>query len=92
MIDGVQEELHHKSKTIDILRERFPDLVLPARDDLCYATKNRQDAVRRIAAGELEKVVLARDVVGNQPSRPGSGGHNHHQPRTGGTTHDEYSR
>ena len=36
-------------KTIDILRKRFPDLVVPTRDDLCYATKNRQDAVRRIA-------------------------------------------
>jgi 4-hydroxy-3-methylbut-2-enyl diphosphate reductase len=35
-------------KTIDILRKRFPDLVVPARDDLCYATKNRQDAVRHI--------------------------------------------
>jgi 4-hydroxy-3-methylbut-2-enyl diphosphate reductase len=37
------------AKTVDILRERFPALVLPSRDDLCYATKNRQDAVRRIA-------------------------------------------
>ena len=36
-------------KTVKILRSRFPDLVMPARDDLCYATKNRQDAVRRIA-------------------------------------------
>ena len=37
-------------QTIEILRRRFPDLVVPARDDLCYATKNRQEAVRRIAA------------------------------------------
>ena len=36
-------------RTIDILRERFPNLVTPSRDDLCYATKNRQDAVRKIA-------------------------------------------
>jgi len=35
-------------KTLVILRKRFPDLVVPARADLCYATKNRQDAVRRI--------------------------------------------
>jgi 4-hydroxy-3-methylbut-2-enyl diphosphate reductase len=35
-------------KTIEILRERFPNLITPARDDLCYATKNRQDAVKRI--------------------------------------------
>jgi len=31
------------------LRERRPDLVLPASEDICYATQNRQDAVRAIA-------------------------------------------
>lgn len=36
-------------RTIDILRARFPRLVVPPRDDLCYATKNRQDAVKAIA-------------------------------------------
>lgn len=36
-------------RTIALLRERFPKLVTPARDDLCYATKNRQEAVRSIA-------------------------------------------
>jgi 4-hydroxy-3-methylbut-2-enyl diphosphate reductase len=36
-------------KTIEILRQRFPSMVVPARDDLCYATKNRQEAVRKIA-------------------------------------------
>ena len=35
-------------KTVEILRSRFPDMVVPARDDLCYATKNRQEAVREI--------------------------------------------
>lgn len=37
------------NRTIDILRQRFPKLVQPSRDDLCYATKNRQDAVKAIA-------------------------------------------
>ncbi len=37
-------------KTVAILRGRFPKLVTPARDDLCYATKNRQDAVKRIGS------------------------------------------
>jgi 4-hydroxy-3-methylbut-2-enyl diphosphate reductase len=32
------------------LRERFPALVGPKSDDICYATSNRQDAVRAIAA------------------------------------------
>ena len=36
-------------KTIEILKERFPNLRQPSRDDLCYATKNRQDQVKRIA-------------------------------------------
>lgn len=36
-------------ETIAILRERFPALVVPRSEDLCYATKNRQDAVKAIA-------------------------------------------
>jgi len=40
-------------KTVEILRKRFPEMVVPARDDLCYATKNRQEAVRQIA-GEVK--------------------------------------
>ena len=36
-------------KTIDLLKERFPNLITPPSDDLCFATKNRQDAVRSIA-------------------------------------------
>ncbi|PYE56621.1 4-hydroxy-3-methylbut-2-enyl diphosphate reductase [Deinococcus yavapaiensis] len=36
-------------KTIAILKKRFPALVIPPSEDLCYATKNRQDAVKQIA-------------------------------------------
>ncbi|MEV4619906.1 4-hydroxy-3-methylbut-2-enyl diphosphate reductase [Asanoa sp. NPDC049573] len=35
----------------DVLRARFPDLRAPGSDDICYATTNRQRAVRDIAAG-----------------------------------------
>ncbi|WP_234554463.1 4-hydroxy-3-methylbut-2-enyl diphosphate reductase [Thermus caliditerrae] len=35
--------------TIEILKRRFPKLVVPSRKDLCYATQNRQEAVKRIA-------------------------------------------
>src|SRR5436309_10727378 len=35
---------------MDASRERFRDLWLPSRDDLCYATTNRQSAVKAIAA------------------------------------------
>jgi 4-hydroxy-3-methylbut-2-en-1-yl diphosphate reductase len=37
-------------RTVEVLRQRFPKLVVPPSDDLCYATKNRQDEVKRIAA------------------------------------------
>ncbi|MBX3144747.1 MAG: 4-hydroxy-3-methylbut-2-enyl diphosphate reductase [Trueperaceae bacterium] len=36
-------------KTVELLEQRFPNLVVPPSDDLCFATKNRQDAVRAIA-------------------------------------------
>jgi 4-hydroxy-3-methylbut-2-en-1-yl diphosphate reductase len=35
--------------TVAALRRRYPDLVGPHADDICYATQNRQDAVRAIA-------------------------------------------
>ncbi len=66
-------------RTVDILRERFPNLVTPARDDLCYATKNRQDAVRQLAprcdlflvvtsdysSNGMRLLELAEDLSGN---------------------------
>ena len=36
-------------RTVAILKARFPRLIVPPSEDLCYATKNRQDEVRRIA-------------------------------------------
>lgn len=35
---------------VAILRERFPQIEGPKREDICYATTNRQDAVKKIAA------------------------------------------
>ncbi|HKJ07802.1 MAG TPA: 4-hydroxy-3-methylbut-2-enyl diphosphate reductase [Gammaproteobacteria bacterium] len=37
------------AKVIDALRERFPTILGPRKDDICYATQNRQDAVRKLA-------------------------------------------
>jgi len=34
---------------VEALRARFPDIVGPKRDDICYATQNRQDAVKFMA-------------------------------------------
>ena len=36
-------------RTIDALKKRFPSIVGPKRDDICYATQNRQDAVKTLA-------------------------------------------
>jgi 4-hydroxy-3-methylbut-2-enyl diphosphate reductase len=38
-------------ETIEALRARFPKIVGPAKDDICYATQNRQAAVKTVAAG-----------------------------------------
>ncbi len=35
---------------IEVLRRRFPAISGPRKDDICYATQNRQDAVRQLAA------------------------------------------
>jgi 4-hydroxy-3-methylbut-2-enyl diphosphate reductase len=45
---------------IDALRQRFPSIVGPKKDDICYATQNRQDAVKSLA--QDSQVVL---VVGS---------------------------
>ncbi|AZN38111.1 4-hydroxy-3-methylbut-2-enyl diphosphate reductase [Iodobacter ciconiae] len=42
---------------IDALRARFPDIVGPKKDDICYATQNRQDAVKHLAK-EVDVVVV----------------------------------
>ncbi|HHJ34626.1 MAG TPA: 4-hydroxy-3-methylbut-2-enyl diphosphate reductase, partial [Gammaproteobacteria bacterium] len=34
---------------IDALQNKFPDIQGPRKDDICYATQNRQDAVRELA-------------------------------------------
>lgn len=46
------------ARVIDALRERFPKISGPRKDDICYATQNRQDAVKQLAADcELMLVV-----------------------------------
>lgn len=38
------------ARIIDALRAKFPHIQGPRKDDICYATQNRQDAVKRLAA------------------------------------------
>src|SRR5215813_5767665 len=51
------------AETVAALRKRFPALIDPPSDDICYATQNRQAAVKRIAR-ESDVVI----VVGSQNS------------------------
>src|ERR1700735_5419049 len=51
------------NETVTALRERFPQLLDPPSDDICYATQNRQVAVKQIAA-ESDLVI----VVGSKNS------------------------
>jgi 4-hydroxy-3-methylbut-2-enyl diphosphate reductase len=49
-------------ETVNALRERFPLLMDPPSDDICYATQNRQGAVKQIAAAsDLVIVVGSRN-------------------------------
>ena len=48
---------------IDILKKRFPSIEIPKKDDICYATQNRQDAVKQLAL-ESDYIV----VVGSKNS------------------------
>ncbi|OGT34749.1 MAG: 4-hydroxy-3-methylbut-2-enyl diphosphate reductase [Gammaproteobacteria bacterium RBG_16_51_14] len=38
------------AEIINALRERFPEIVGPKKEDICYATQNRQDAVKKLTA------------------------------------------
>lgn len=51
------------SRVIDALRSKFPSIGGPRKDDICYATQNRQDAVKQLA--DESDVVL---VVGSPNS------------------------
>ncbi len=44
-------------KTVDLLRKRFPNLINPPSDDICYATQNRQGSVKKMAP-ECDVVIV----------------------------------
>lgn len=45
-------------QTVDTLKGRFPNLMSPPSDDICYATQNRQVAVKEIAQGSDVVIVV----------------------------------
>ena len=81
-VDGTLE-------TVAAIRERFPLLLDPPSDDICYATQNRQDAVKALAqaarlvkadAGDAQGVVVIdQQATGRRP-------HENLDPRRSGIT------
>jgi 4-hydroxy-3-methylbut-2-enyl diphosphate reductase len=53
------------NEIIDALRERFPAIQGPPRDDICYATQNRQDAVKALAGRADVMLVIGSDNSSN---------------------------
>ncbi|MEP4029864.1 4-hydroxy-3-methylbut-2-enyl diphosphate reductase [Roseibium polysiphoniae] len=42
---------------VEVLRQRFPDIVAPHKEDICYATTNRQEAVKAVAP-EVDAMIV----------------------------------
>ncbi len=60
-IDDTQE-------IMDALRERFPQITLPRKDDICYATQNRQNAVKELAR-EAEVILVVGAPTSSNSNR-----------------------
>ena len=56
------------SVVIDSLREHFPEIRGPKKDDICYATQNRQDAVK-VLADESQLVLVVGSVNSSNSNR-----------------------
>ena len=50
---------------IDILKTRFPNINIPNTDDICYATQNRQDAVKQLALDSDFMIVVGSSNSSN---------------------------
>ena len=62
---------------VEALKERFPDIAGPHREDICYATTNRQEAVKRIAPTVDAMLVVGSPIrrirSGSRKCRSGAG-------------------
>ena len=53
------------NEIVQVLRERFPSIEGPPREDICYATQNRQDAVKQVARRSDVVLVIGSDNSSN---------------------------
>jgi 4-hydroxy-3-methylbut-2-en-1-yl diphosphate reductase len=75
-IDSLQKIAYLTQTTLSVgdaaaiiqqLKERFPQIIGPAREDICYATQNRQEAVKVLAAeADLVLVLGSRNSSNSQ--------------------------
>jgi 4-hydroxy-3-methylbut-2-enyl diphosphate reductase len=53
------------SAMVEVLRRRFPAIALPHKEDICYATTNRQEAVKRVAPNVDAMIVVGAPESSN---------------------------
>lgn len=56
------------ARIVEALRDRFPAIMGPRRDDICYATQNRQDAVKALARA-CEVVIVVGSTTSSNSNR-----------------------
>lgn len=56
------------AKVIDALKQKFPEIMGPRKDDICYATQNRQDAVKTLAE-KCDVVLVVGSVTSSNSNR-----------------------
>lgn len=56
------------AKVIDALRQHFPNVTGPRKDDICYATQNRQDAVKQLAE-QVDVLLVVGSVSSSNSNR-----------------------
>ena len=52
-------------EVMDALKDRFPKVALPRKDDICYATQNRQDAVKKLCKEAAVVIVVGAPASSN---------------------------